>query len=162
MEQQEVDDLLARVIAQARALCIPVSLHIDPAVRLNQRATGRFGCCRFSGGRYVIEVSARLLAAGAEAVGETLAHEVLHTCPGCRDHGAIWKSYAGRMNGAYGYHISRTGSWEALGLPDQRQGKYLLVCQKCGREFKRTRASSLVLHPERYRCRCGGTLERKY
>ena len=118
MEQQEVDDLLARVIAQARALCIPVSLHIDPAVRLNQRATGRFGCCRFSGGRYVIEVSARLLAAGAEAVGETLAHEVLHTCPGCRDHGAIWKSYAGRMNGAYGYHISRTGSWEALGLPE--------------------------------------------
>ena len=30
------------------------------------------------------------------------------------------------------------------------------------REFPRATASSLVRHPERYRCRCGGALRRLY
>ena len=36
------------------------------------------------------------------------------------------------------------------------------LCRVCGMEFRRTRASALVCHPERYRCRCGGQLLRKY
>lgn len=51
------------------------------------------------------------------------------------------------MNAAYGYHISRTNTWEALGLPDPKKVSHLVVCRRCGREFKRARASSLVLHP---------------
>ena len=57
---------------------------------------------------------------------QTLAHEVLHTCPGCRNHGALWKEYAARMNGAYGYAISRTGTCEALGVADVRPVRYRL------------------------------------
>lgn len=162
MEALEIDPLLSRVIAQARALGIPVSPHIDPHVRLNKRATGRFGCCRRVGDMHIIELAQRLPAAGEEAVRETLAHEVLHTCWGCKNHGERWKGYAGRMNAAYGYHISRTGSWEAMGLSDPKKVNHLLVCRSCGQAFKRARASSLVQHPERYRCRCGGELERKY
>ena len=145
-EQLPLDALLARVVAQARAIGIPVSGRIDPRVTLNRRSAGRFGCCRVREG----------------AVLETLAHEVLHTCWGCKNHGERWKGYAQRMNAAYGYHISRTNTWEALGLPDPKKVNHLVVCRRCGREFKRSRASSLVLHPERYRCRCGGTLERKF
>ena len=158
----DLDKLLARVCGEARALGVPLAGDIVPHVRVNTRAVARFGCCETGPEGHVIEVSARLLAAGEGAVRETLAHEVLHTCWGCKDHGARWKAYAAKMNAAYGYHISRTGTWEAVGLPEQKPVNHLLVCQRCGQEFKRARASSLVRHPERYRCKCGGTLRLKY
>lgn len=161
MEEHQVDALLVRVIAQARAAGIPVPESIDPHVRLNTRAVARLGCCRPVSGGYIIEISARLLLAGEEAVAEVLAHEVLHTCRGCRNHGERWKGYAARMNARWGYHISRTGTWEAMGLPEQKPARYVLVCTRCGTEFVRARASSVVLHPERYRCRCGGQLALK-
>ena len=50
----------------------------------------------------------------------------------------------------------------ALGLPDQKPVNHLAVCERCGQEFKRARASNLVQHPERYRCRCGGRLSLRY
>ena len=158
----DVNALLAQVIGEAQAIGIPLSKHIFPEVRLNTRAVARFGCCIRRGETCCIEVSARLLEAGELAVRETLAHEILHTCWGCRDHGPRWKSYAERMNAAYGYRIRRTGTWEALGLPDEKPVNHLLVCEKCGLEIPRTKASTLVRRPERYRCRCGGKLILKY
>lgn len=158
----DVNALLTRVIGEAAAIGIPVSKHILPEVKLNTRAVARFGCCVRRGETHYIEVSARLIEAGERAVRETLAHEVLHTCRGCRDHGERWKAYAARMNAAYGYRISRTGTWEAMGLPDKKPVNHLLVCEKCGLEIPRTKASALVQHPERYRCRCGGKLNLKY
>ena len=104
--------------------CRPAS---PPRVAVNRRAVTRFGCCIRRGGEYVIELSERLLEAEERACMQTLAHEVLHTCPGCRNHGALWKEYAARMNGAYGYAISRTGTCEALGVADVRPVRYRLV-----------------------------------
>lgn len=158
----DLDRLLAQVCGEARALGIPLAEDISPHVRLNTRAVARFGCCAKTAGGHVIELSARLTAAGEGAVRETLAHEILHTCRGCKDHGQRWKAYAARMNAAWGYHISRTGTWEALGLPDQKPVNHLVVCEGCGQEFKRAKASALVRHPERYRCKCGGKLSLKY
>ena len=158
----DFDALLERAAAQARALGIPVSPRLNPRVAVNRRAVTRFGCCIRRGEEYVVELSARLLEAGERACMQTLAHEVLHTCPGCRNHGARWREYAGRMNAAYGYEISRTGTCGELEVPDLAPVKHLLVCRSCGREFRRARASSLVQHPERYRCRCGGALEKRF
>ena len=50
-------------------------------------------------------------------------------------------------------------TFEKLGLADQRPIRYLVVCRSCGQTMSRMRRSALVEHPERYRCRCGGTLE---
>ena len=159
MIQGKIDKLLARVIAQARAVRIPVSEHICPQVRLNRRARTRFGCCIRQGGTYIIELSARLAEEGSEnAILQVLAHEALHTCYGCANHGKRWKSYAARMNTAYGYDISRTDRFEDLGLADERPVRYWVVCVKCGRRIPRMKKSPLVEHPERYRCTCGGTL----
>ena len=158
----DFDALLARVAGQARALGLPVSRRIDPHVAVNRRAVTRFGCCIQRGKGYTIELSERLLTAPEGACLQILAHEVLHTCPGCRNHGARWKEYARRMNEAYGYAISRTGSCEALGVADTRPVRHLVVCTACGMEFPRSRRSPLVDHPERYRCRCGGALQRKF
>ena len=89
---------------------------------------------------------------------QVLAHEVLHTCYGCSNHGARWKGYAQRMNAAYGFHISRTDNHQALGLPDDRPVRYWVVCTRCGHKIPRMKRSPLVDHPERYRCKCGGAL----
>ena len=160
MTQGETDKLLARVIAQARAVKIPVSEHICPQVRLNRRARTRFGCCVRKGGAYTVELSAQLAREGTEdAILQVLAHEVLHTCYGCSNHGKRWKSYAAKMNAAYGYNISRTDKFEDLGLEDDRPVRYWVVCTQCGRRIPRMKRSPLVDHPERYRCRCGGALQ---
>lgn len=160
---EEWDSLLARVVEQARALGIPVSGQIDPHVAVNRRAVSRFGCCIREGERYRIELSQRLQGAQERACMQTLAHEVLHTCPGCRNHGAVWKRYAAQMNAAYGYAISRTSTCRELGVAEPEEtARYLVKCTRCGAEFARRRRSPLVQRPERYRCRCGGTLRRIY
>lgn len=152
------DLLLAQVIAEARSLGIPVSGAIDPHVRINARARTRFGRCIRCAGRFVIELSARLLEAPERSCRQTLAHEALHTCPGCQNHQARWKGYAARMNAAFGYRIERTGTPGQLGIGEDRPARYRLVCERCGAALTRMKKSPLIAHPERYRCRCGGRL----
>lgn len=156
--------LLQQVIGQARALGIPVSARIQPQVRLNSRAKKRFGCCIGGPGQgYTIELSAALPAAGRAVCLQTLAHEVLHTCPGCQNHGPAWKAYAARMGAAYGYAIHRTDKPEALGVqlpaaaPPRR--RWCVTCTACGRRFYRQKSCPVVRTPARYRCAaCGGSL----
>lgn len=156
----DCDALLREVMAQADGLGIPYSKETDPHVVINRRAVTRYGCCKYQEGRFTIEVAERV-ALGAEAgCRETLAHELLHTCYGCRNHGKRWKGYAERMNRAYGYHITRVTTDASIGAQGVRVPRYLLRCQKCGAEFRRFRASPLTRNPERYRCRCGGRLMR--
>ena len=88
----EFDALLARAVEQARALGIPVSARISPRVAVNRRAVTRFGCCIRRGGEYVIELSERLLEAEERACMQTLAHEVLHTCPAAATMGPSGRS----------------------------------------------------------------------
>lgn len=157
----DLDALLAAVVEQARAIGLPVSHRIEPRVAVNRRAVKRLGCCRRTEAGFRIELAEGLLRAPEEACRETLAHEVLHTCPGCANHGTLWRSYAGRMNTAWGYHIARTGNWTELGMEAPGEARYLVVCDRCGQRFERFRQSPLVRHPERYRCRCGGGLRRE-
>jgi len=158
MDGARLDFLLAQVIEQARSLSIPVSRRIHPHVVLNTRARTRFGCCRRAEGRFVIEVAAALLEAEESALCRVLAHEVLHTCPGCANHGPRWKHWARLMSLHFGYDIHRTDSHGQLGLEDSRPVRYLVVCDSCGCRIPRMKRSPLVDHPERYRCRCGGRL----
>lgn len=158
MGQEELDGLLALVIAQAREAGIPVSGRISPHVVINRRARTRFGCCRARAGQHTIEISAALLAADEGAVRQVLAHEVLHTCPGCANHGPRWQAWGAVMARRYGYQLRRTDSFQGLGLPDNRPVRYLVVCRSCGLRLPRMKRSPLVDHPERYRCKCGGCL----
>ncbi|MEA5050891.1 MAG: SprT-like domain-containing protein [Oscillospiraceae bacterium] len=159
----DADALLGAVIGEAKALGIPVSPAIRPQVVVNRRAKKRFGCCIHRGFAYTIELSDVLLAADERLCRQTLAHEILHTCWGCRNHGARWKSYAARMNAAYGYSIARTQDPARLGLAEKPGTvNHVVVCERCGRRFERTRRSKLTEHPDRYRCTCGGRLKLLY
>ena len=160
MEQEELDRLMDSLRCQLAALGVPVSSEIQTGVEVNTRAKRRLGCCIFRQGRYTIQVSASVLGDPALLRG-TLLHELLHTCPGCRDHGAEWKRYAGYVNGKLGTDIQCTVKLEGAYKPLRHEEvKYILRCQCCGKEFHRMRMCKLVRAPWRYRCPCGGKLER--
>ena len=153
----DCDALLRQVMDQARALGIPFADGVDPHVAVNARAVSRFGCCRYQAGRYTIEVALRVAQGSERTCRETLAHELLHTCYGCRNHGKRWQSYAQKMNTAYGYHIRRASTNGQMGL-EEGERPYLVRCDSCGAEYGRFRRSALICHPELYICRCGGRL----
>ncbi len=159
MTQSEVNQLLALAIRQARDLGIPVAKNISPVVELNFRAKNRFGCCIHRPTGPVIELNAKLAMEGnRDAILQVLVHEVLHTCPTCSNHDYRWQFYANLMNQHYGYNIQRTDNFSNLGLEDDRQVKYWVICNRCGKRFARLKRSAVTDYPERYRCQCGGTL----
>lgn len=156
------DLLLEKVKKEAEKAGIPISKKIDPHIEVNTRAKTRFGRCIKRDGGFVIELSSVLLDAPEFSCRQTIAHELIHTCHGCMDHGDRFKYYAAKMNKAYGYNIRRTNSPEEMGVKDRssEQAKFMIICRSCGKEFPRTRRSALTDHPSRYRCKCGGELHK--
>ncbi|MGN0536458.1 MAG: SprT-like domain-containing protein [Acutalibacteraceae bacterium] len=158
---KDVNAIFEKVKAQAKALNIPFSTNIAPNVEINTRAMQRFGMCRKTGDTFTIEIAEVLLSADEFFIEQTLAHELLHTCRGCQNHGTLWQQYADRLNRAYGYHISRTNSYEEMGIEAKKhECKYRMQCMKCGVIVERYRMSGFVSHPEKYLCRCGGKWKR--
>ncbi len=156
----DFDKLLTAVKKEASDIGIPISGKISSHVSVNTRAKSRFGSCTKQNGRFVIELSSMLLDAPEKSCRQTIAHELIHTCPGCMDHGERFMYYAARMNNAYGYDIKRTNSVEEMGVNYDRteDAKFIITCRKCGKEFSRLRRSTLTDNPSRYRCKCGGEL----
>ena len=151
--------LLQEVIQEAKRLNIPISQNIDPNVIINTRAK-RFGRCSRKADKFLIELSSIFDQAEDKMAKQTLAHEVLHTCPNCMDHQVQWKSYVSKMNGAYGYNISRTNSCENIGVTREisKNAKYVIECQKCHTKVYKDRISGVIRNPEKYHCKCGGRL----
>lgn len=173
--RQQLNQWLREEQKNLIGLGIPVSDDICPVIRIS-KATSWYGQCQQNrvcqGKRYQfqISISAYHLQSSQRAIRNTLIHELLHTCPGCLNHGAKWKGYASLVQQQWGYQIIRAGgdkdSDSAIEAARQEkragyQTKYLLVCAKCGQEFIRYRKSNLVLHPEKYRCKCGGKIKHK-
>ena len=166
MNQQDVNRALQEIINEAQGLHIPVPSNIHREVFINPRPKKRFGCCKKKDGKFLIEVSRFLLEGEERAIRSVLAHEVLHTCRGCYEHGARWKEYAARMNQAWGYQIKRTSSFGELGLPAGEESpeeraariKYIIKCTRCGREYPRQKVTCVMKKINAYRCSCGGKL----
>ena len=160
MEQQDLDRLMAELRQSLKTMGIPVSNKLLSGVRVNTRAKRRLGCCFYQNGQYWIEVSSAILN-NPDLLRQTLVHELLHTCPGCRDHGARWKTYAEQVGQKLGYSITRTVQAESDPGPLRHEEvKYILECQSCGAQIRRMRMSKAVKSPWRYRCPCGGKLKR--
>lgn len=160
MEARELDELMNSIWKDLQSLGIPVSEKIIPQVTVNTRAKRRLGCSILREGVYTIEVSSRILDQ-PELLRQTLVHELLHTCWGCRNHGARWKAYAQRVNDAWGLSVERTvKTQEALAPLREEKVRYVLECTSCGAKYPRSRMSKAVKMPQRYRCRCGGRLQR--
>lgn len=142
-------------------------------LKVNTRAKKRWGQCRLQDGRYEINISSRLLKEGSEeALKRVLMHELIHTCDGCMNHGALWKYYAEIVRRGLGYPITRTNTAAELGLPVMAETavgrkteayKHRFVCEKCGAVIMRKRESTFTRHYHDYRCaRCGGRFRKEY
>ena len=167
--QREFDKWKVKLVENG----IPVAKDIAPEIRFS-KATSWFGMTeprREQNGKlykFRIAFSVYHLESSDKAIINTIIHELLHTCPGCLNHGEKWKSYARVCKEKFGYNIERCG-----GDKDDEEilkkaakvrfhGGHKLICIECGQEFNRSRESNFTLHPDWYRCNCGGEIKRLY
>lgn len=154
----ELNKILLELIGMAKSIKIPVSDRIIPHVFLNSRRKTILGSCeRIKSGEYKIILSSVVLEGGEDEVRAVIAHEILHSCRGCANHGKLWQKYAARLGEMIGCEIKRTALSESAEKL-REAAPYILRCQSCGQEIRRFRKSAVVKHPERYRCACGGKL----
>ena len=128
-------------------------------VTVNTRATRRFGQCRrLPSGDFTINISDILLDErnSDTQLIQTMFHEILHTIPGCFNHGKEWQRYADIVNRQYGTNVARTSSAANLTVQKEVYYKYRFVCENCGQEVKRQRESDFVKHYKSYTCGCCG------
>lgn len=158
----ELQDLFKKAITQVKDAGIPVpDDKIAPICRVNTRATSFWGKCHKTKGTFWVEVVEELLTVKEKDIMNTLVHEVLHTCKDCMNHGPQWKAYANIMNQKYGYNIKRTTSAEEKDIVRTDDDyKYIIQCEKCKTKIHRQKTSRLIQHPNYYRCKCGGKLNR--
>lgn len=101
-----------------------------------------------------------------QTVRDTLAHEFVHTLQGCQNHGPNFKSKARVFEKVLGVKIDSKANINDFGEDEAEliqaslasTAKYKIVCESCGKVGFRQKASSLVKHPEKYRCSCGGKI----
>lgn len=130
-------------------------------IAVNTRAHSFYGVTRRVKGRpgcFKIEINKDLLddRNPNTPLVETIIHELLHTIPGCFNHGEKWQGIVDTINQHTGLHISRTSTIEDKGLvvfsrPD-RAPLYRVTCPACGRSIEYRRAAKVILHPERFVC----------
>lgn len=146
-------------------------------VKVNNRYKQRWGCCkgRTVNGKWiprVIDINPVLLDERNSEVGliETLIHELIHTAPGCQNHGAKWKAYVAKINKAYGYTIETRNSDDDKGISNECKAermaareakrKYELTCTRCGAVIKYARPCKTWMYYKIYRCgACHGELK---
>ena len=102
----------------------------------------------------------------------TLIHELIHTCPGCFNHGTYFKQncYIINFNTKNKYHVSTREdlyhneefNYEKLNeLKPRRKTKkgvpyFEIYCPDCKRVVARRYTNCrLIKHPEEYYCKCG-------
>lgn len=165
MEENEIASFFVQCKEDLISLDIPIATHIE-GIFINRRAKKRFGCCKaVKKGKniwYRIEIGEFLLNGSEWAIRNVIYHELLHTCPGCMNHGAMWKFYAQKTDKKYGSRLRAASRYEELGLtPPQENSpvRYVVQCEQCGMEIHRSRKSKLITYMKQYRCgNCGGKL----
>lgn len=167
---KDFQGLFAECCIEARHLGIPISNHIK-TVRVNNRLSRAMGRCKrinnYLGEWFEIEINPCMLAEEVDPMEtkNTIVHELIHTCPGCMNHGDTFHYYAKIVNRKLGYHVDtyvKTSALVSAGVKvktrQKETYKYALVCKACGHEYKRKRWSEALENPSRYRCNCGGSL----
>ncbi|MDO4976696.1 MAG: SprT-like domain-containing protein [Eubacteriales bacterium] len=121
------------------------------------------GRCKKENGIFMIFLS-RYAMEDEKQVRTTLAHELVHTINGCMNHGKTFHRYGSMVERKLGIQVETKASKEESelsGIAEARiqKAKYVILCEGCGEKIYRQKKSNVVIHPERYRCKCGGTLK---
>lgn len=148
-----------------KVLAIGIPVGFIESVRVNSTFAcwGRCACSR-TNHFFRIEISERLLLNGSyEGIDNTVIHELLHTCPDCQKHTGMWKYYANLVNDAYGFNIKRLSGNDEKGMDDDDYTSslpYVCQCDTCGTLVGRKSKSQFIVHPDWYKCKCGGSFIR--
>ena len=91
----------------------------------------------------------------------TIIHELIHTIPGCMNHGSKFQRVCMLVNKKYPqYKLQTTTGAEDFGIQlDEPTPKYKIICKCCGKEYLYQRKPKLNINM--YKCsKCGkGNLE---
>ena len=136
-------------------------------ITANTRAYRRWGQTKRIGNKFAINVNADLLREENDENGlrGTIAHELIHTVPGCFNHGDKWSKLAEYVKEKTGWCTDRVSTAEEMGVvihtkPTHKTG-YVVKCKECGKIVGRYfRAGNVVKYPSLYiHGGCGGKLE---
>lgn len=165
MISAKMNTKLQKAFTKCKAQCDKLGIKYGGNITISPttRVLKKWGSCRIYPHNFGfdIKINRRLLDDDVKemALLDTVMHELLHTCPGCGDHGATWKKYADMVNKAYGYNVKRCTSYEEKGMetPPRPVAKYRFMCKNCGTIVSRQRASAFTKNPSGYVCgKCGG------
>lgn len=119
------------------------------SVAFNPRLTRSCGRTRRINGTFEMDFSVSYFKkSGADSIRSTIAHETIHTVPGCFNHGDCFKA-AARCLKKHGYHVGRL-------CRDEEYAKYItqekalgttyhVVCEGCGWDGTRRKKLSKIL-----------------
>lgn len=117
---------LENVVNRAFEILSAEGIHVQVTendISLGNRVwTSAWGKCyrrhtMFGGDRFEITLNyAFYKAAKPQAAVQTLLHELLHTLPGCFNHGGLWKRYAQMINKKYNLKIKRCSNPKEFGI----------------------------------------------
>lgn len=153
------DTMVNEVYISLRQRNIPIK---NCPVIVSYRLKSAFGntCYRKRGDvvTYTIKIASFLVENGSErGIKSTIAHEFIHTCDGCMNHGALWKRYASMVSDLY--DISRANKMEDKGISQNVANtihnsniKYIVKCTACNREWKYKRMCKTIQVLDRCSC----------
>lgn len=135
--------------------------------KVNTRAKKFYGQCtrsRYNDKTFTIDIAAKLLGDDVDemAVKNVIHHELVHTIPGCFNHGKEFVYWCNVINREYGYTVETKAHdyVQKYNVP-ATEYKYAVRCKKCGAIVRRVRMSDLIKYPSIYSCgKCGGDFER--
>ena len=90
----------------------------------------------------------------------TMIHELIHTLPGCYNHGSKFKAACAVVNRKVpGYNLQRCTSMSDYGVKQEvKPIKYVMSCGKCGATWNYRRRPNIMNMKEmnkHYTCACG-------
>lgn len=164
----DLNNLLRICMAELDSInLVDYNKHIT-SITVNNRLSRALGRCIRSGGSFRIELAGKTAAdnVNIDFIKNVIMHELVHTIPGCWNHGPLFQSYARRINAKLGYHVSTTETAEnmqAAGVQPivkKEVARFALVCGKCGKTVAyRQRKCALMENLGNYtHTGCGGDL----
>ena len=118
-------------------------------VEINKKPTKYLGLCtRISNNPITFEIKFNgpyFKVANPQDVHDTIMHEILHTLPGCMNHGKFWQRAAKTIESFESkYTITRLGNCEEYKELYQDSSKYVITCRTCGKKFYYRKRSKIV------------------
>ncbi len=155
--------LLTKCITDAKTNGLPVAIDRVDGVRLNHRRDCIGLCQRMSNGKFTVFFSDFYLALNDKEIGNVLMHELIHTIPGCWDHGVEFRQWMQVINAnGYNVEVSNRGDRAAklravceAALVADKKHVVVVGCEH-GCRIPVSCRSKVARHPEYFECKLHG------